>query len=303
MRITFNLLTERIKYSLADGADRLYAAQDKVTTGKRINRPSDDVPGIGRCLTYRSAISAIEQFERNSNIATSQLATTSSTLDSIVSQLQKVREKALEAGKVTSVEEREAIVDELDSISKQLAGTANTQHLGKYIFAGNLSDTEPMIENPGGDPPYTFVGDANQFTVQVGPGVYIPTTVTGDKVFNIGSVAISDAPDVFTTIKQLKDLILAGDVTGISDHLTAITDNLDNVTAIRSQVGARLRQTESNQDSLADSKLRVQDLLSKTEDADYAEAIIDLKNRENIYQAAIAMAGRIIQTSLADYLN
>lgn len=303
MRITFNLLTERIKYSLADGADRLYTAQDKVTTGKRINRPSDDVPGIGRCLTYRSAISSIEQFERNSNIATSQLATTSSTLDSVVSQLQKVREKALEAGKVTSVEEREAIVDELDSISKQLAGTANTQHLGKYIFAGNLSDTEPMIENPGGDPPYTFVGDANQFTVQVGPGVYIPTTVTGDKVFNIGSVAISDAPDVFTTIKQLKDLILAGDVTGISDHLTAITDNLDNVTAIRSQVGARLRQTESNQDSLADSKLRVQDLLSKTEDADYAEAIIDLKNRENIYQAAIAMAGRIIQTSLADYLN
>ena len=104
-------------------------------------------------------------------------------------------------------------------------------------------------------------------------------------------------------IEELKTLVLAGDTGGVSSYITNIKNNLDNVTAIRSQVGARLNQLESNQDSLADSKIRVMVLLSKTEDADYAETILELQTRENVYQAAVAMASRVIQTSLADYLK
>ncbi len=304
MRVTLGMMTNSVMDGLMNSADRLLDAQNRATTGKRITRPSDDVPGVGRALTYRSALASIEQYERNSNIADSQLTITSSTLDSIIAQLQDVWKQAVQAGgPVINDEARSAIAVELDEITKRLADFANTQHLGKYIFAGSKSDAKPFVPTPGGVPPYTYQGDSTAFTIQIGAGVYVPTTVTGDMVFNMSSSAVPDAPDIFTTIQQIKEAVLAGNVTDLSGHIDDIKKNLNNISAIRSQVGARMQQLESMQKTLLDSKTKIQELLSNTEDADLTEAIIDLQTRQNVYQAAIATASRVLQTSLTDFLK
>jgi len=64
-----------------------------------------------------------------------------------------------------------------------------------------------------------------------------------------------------------------------------------------------LNRLEATTEALLDSKLIMADLLSKTEDIDFAEALVELRTRENIYQAAIATSSRILQLSLADYLE
>lgn len=304
MRITFGMLTDRVRDNLTYNSAQLLDAQNQASSGKRIQKPSDDVTGTSKAIALRSTLAGIDQFTRNSAVAKSNLAMTSSSMDSMVKGLQDIRRLTLQAATDTSsTESRNSILTQIDTIEKSLVSQANTQHMGKYIFAGGLSDSPAIVSDPTADPPYTYQGDNSQFNIQVGPGIYIPTTVTADTIFNIGGSAMPDQPDLFSTIETLRNEIKAGNVTATSNKLDEFDKQLNNVISIRSQVGARLSRANSTQDSLLDSKTVVEDLLSSTEDVDYAEAAINLKTRENLYNAALATAGRLMQTSLLDYIK
>lgn len=304
MRVTLGMLTGRAQTNIEAASERLLEAQDRASSGKRIRRPSDDVPGTGRAMSLRSAIASIEQFERNSDMVNSQLSVTSGALDTVVSALRDARNLALKAVNSPLTDDARAAIDtQLGEIMEQMAGAANTQYAGKYIFAGGLSDTKPIVPGAGGSAPYVYQGNSGQFTIQTSPGTYMTANVTGDQVFNMGGVALPGVPDAFSTIQSLKDKVLAGDSTGVSDAISTIDANLNNAIAIRSQVGARLNRLEASKEALSSSKITAQELLSRTEDADLAAAVIDLQTRQNVYQAALSTASKIMQTTLADFFN
>jgi flagellar hook-associated protein 3 FlgL len=52
---------------------------------------------------------------------------------------------------------------------------------------------------------------------------------------------------------------------------------------------------------MLDSRITTEELLSKTEDADLADAVIELQTKQNVYQAAIAAAERIFEMTLTDF--
>jgi flagellar hook-associated protein 3 FlgL len=139
--------------------------------------------------------------------------------------------------------------------------------------------------------------------MEVAPDTYSPVTVTGDEVFNMGSTAVPGVPDVFATIQSLKDAVSAGDISTISSLISDIDANLQNATGVRSELGAWMNRLDATANSLADSKVRMQTMLSDVEDVDTAEAILDLRTQEYVYQAAVSVAGRVLQTTLADYLS
>lgn len=304
MRLTLGMLSETIRMNLMTNSEALLQAQDRASSGKRIRQPSDDVVGTGRALGLRSTLASIEQYSRNADIAKNRLSITSSTLDSIVSAIRTARSLAMTAANASITEEAKmAVVAQLDHISSEIADLANTQCLGKYIFAGSVSDRPPIIPNPEGQPPYIYQGDNYPLFIRVGPGISIPAGVTGDTVLNMGSVGVPNSPDIFETIRLLKEEVLAGDCSKVSARIADIDALLDNAIAVRSKVGASLSRLEAQNEALLNSKVTISELLSKTEDVDLAEAIVDLRTRENVYQAAIATASRIINVTLADFLR
>ena len=304
MRVTLGMLTGSAQANIEAASERLLEAQDRASSGKRIRRPSDDVPGTGRAMSLRSAIASIEQFERNSDVVNSQLSVTSGALDTMVSALGVAQVLALSAVNGSRTADASAsIVTQLDEIMKQIAGAANTQYVGKYIFAGGLSDTKPIVPGADGSAPYVYQGNSGQFTIQTSPGMYMTANVTGDQVFNMGGVALPGVPDAFSTLESIKDKILAGDSTGVSDAISTLDTIRKHVITIRSQVGARLNRLEASKEALSSSKITAQDLLSKTEDIDLVGAVIELQTRQNVYQAAISVASKIMQTTLADYFK
>ena len=301
MRITLGMMTGRIRANLAADTQRLIEAQDRASSGKRIHRPSDDVPGVGRAISLRSVLASVDQFDRNSNIAGNLLSVTNDALNSVVTRLQDVRRLALTAASSSiNNEARVAIAAQLDTIGVELQSVANTQYLGRYVFSGSLSNTEAVVPNGAGSPPYIFQGDNAGFDIQVAPGTSATANVTADMILNMGGVAVPASPDVFSTLQALKNNILAGDVDAVSGQLAEIDAELGNVVAVRSQIGGRIRRLESTNEALLDSKLKIMDLLSKTEDADLVEAMLDLRTRENVYQAALGAAARIMDISLAN---
>jgi flagellar hook-associated protein 3 FlgL len=303
MRITTNMMSNRVRTNLAASAERLMKSQDEVSSGKRIRRPSDDIPGIGRDLSLRSAISSIDQYEQNADLASAYLSVTSTSMDTAVKAVESIISLAQTANDSQTAEARKAIANQIGLVSNQLVEVANTRHLGIHIFAGSQTGTAPIAANPAGTPPYIYQGNTVPMTVQVGSETYIPATITADQVFNMSGAAVPGTPDLFQSISELQDKILTGKVADISESLKTLQPNLSNLIGARSLVGARLQHVESSKNLLLDANIGLKDMLSKVEDVDTAEAILQLRQRENVYQAAVATAGRVIQSSLADYLK
>ncbi len=87
------------------------------------------------------------------------------------------------------------------------------------------------------------------------------------------------------------------------NNLERLDEMLNRVLTYRSTMGGRVNRLDLNKNRLEDNKLRLETVLSKTEDADIAEEIMELKMQETVQRAALASGARIIQPSLVDFLQ
>jgi len=298
------MMSSRLVNDLMTSEQKMVDAQTQISSGKQINKPSDNPLGTAQSMDLQSSISQIDQMSTNAGIVNSQLAMTDSTLSSVSSALTTVQNLAMQAGNSTlSDEGRQGIAAQLDQVMTQLVNTGNTQYNGNYLFAGNKTKTAPIASSGGATPTYSYVGDSGSYSVNIGPGISVTGNITGDKIFNMNGSANPSDPDVFTMISTLKQQVLSGDTTGISNSLTAINDSQTNVTALRAQVGARMDRITSTTTQLTNTKTNLKSLLSNTEDADMTQAMTDLQTQQTTYQAAISAAQKVFAACLVNYMQ
>ena len=109
---------------------RLNETQLQLSTGKRVNRPSDDPSGSTQLLKLSTLKSKTEQFNRNIDSARHQLQLQESVLSSVNNVLQRVRELTVQANNATqSNESRAAIADEIYNRIDELLQYANTKEM------------------------------------------------------------------------------------------------------------------------------------------------------------------------------
>lgn len=77
---------------------------------------------------------------------------------------------------------------------------------------------------------------------------------------------------------------------------------IDNINAVRGQTGARLNRLESAKGRAEDLELSSNELLFELKDADLAKVISDLRRQEAVHQAALQMASRTLNQSLANFI-
>lgn len=156
--------------------------QQQISSGRRIQNPSDDPIGASRAIELREALSRLEQFGRNATIAEYRLNQEESALASVSDRLQRVRELALQANNATqSNESREMIAIEMREHLANLVQLANQKDgNGGYLFSGNLESTQPVSRAAS---TYTYNGDQGQRFIQIGEGRQVPDGDSGSSVF------------------------------------------------------------------------------------------------------------------------
>ena len=107
---------------------------------------------------------------------------------------------------------------------------------------------------------------------------------------------------IFETLIELKGYLEANDVDGIFRSMTKLDSHLDHFSTTISSTGFKEIQLDIKENLIADLNLNYMDRKSSLEDADIIEAIMELKAKEFVYQAALASAARIMGLSLVDYL-
>lgn len=110
-------------------------------------------------------------------------------------------------------------------------------------------------------------------------------------------------PGLFEMMDKLVQAVEAGDSQAINDSLGVIDGKVDDLLYKRATIGAKVNRLELQQNRLESTQTSFTELLSKIEDADMAEVIMQLKMQENVYNASLAAGAKIIQPSLVDFLR
>ncbi|MNI68236.1 flagellar hook-associated protein FlgL [compost metagenome] len=69
------------------------------------------------------------------------------------------------------------------------------------------------------------------------------------------------------------------------------------------EVGARMNRFELMENRIASEQVSLQEQRSNVADVDFSEAIMNLKMKENVLQAALSTGARVMQTSLVDFIR
>lgn len=146
MRVTQNSMFRTMGRYLQTQTANLARAQEQASSGKRINRLSDNAVGAGKLLNLNNAMSRINQQMKNIDTVQTHTALQDTTLAGITEVLNRAKQLMVqEANEVSSTEtSREAVRKETLALTQQLLGHANTQLDGQYIFGGYATGTQPF---------------------------------------------------------------------------------------------------------------------------------------------------------------
>ncbi len=72
---------------------------------------------------------------------------------------------------------------------------------------------------------------------------------------------------------------------------------------MRAQNAGVYKRLEATENHYTYFKVNVEEMLSKTEDADIAEAIIDFQVQKTTYESTLATSSMVLQKSLIDFLR
>jgi flagellar hook-associated protein 3 FlgL len=291
-RITQRLMVEHSLSSLQLGLGRLSTAQEKLSTGRVINRPSDSPTGTNDAMRLRADLAANAQYSRNADDGSSWLDHADSTLQSMSDGVRRARDLIVQGASTgsTGPEGRAALAAELTQIRAGLIDEANTQHLGRPLFGGTT--VGPQAYDANG----TYVGDTNSIDRTVGKGVSVPVNVTGPAAFSSGT------DDLFTVLSDAIDQLQNNPaaVSGTLTRLDAVSGSMRNALTA---VGTRANRIDAAASALAGSKIDNTKSLSDVENVDVAAAIVDLQMQEVAYQAALGATSRVLQPTLLDFLR
>lgn len=176
-------VTPHRQYELGQARSQIHYAkgariQEQVSSGFRINRPSDDPSGQKIVLNQSSLIQRYTT--QISSIETTRSILTDAQTQILDAQQLMVQAKniALQARQTTEPSERDVLVQQLDSILQRLDSIANAQSNGQYLFAGTQTGTAPFTGITDGQVAYHGSQEAARISL---------TGVASFKTFYIGA--------------------------------------------------------------------------------------------------------------------
>ena len=298
MRVVFTTQFTQAADEINRTAADLAAAQQQVSSGRRITRPSDDPTAASSTVTDHATLGTLDAYSKTADTAASRLAVVDTTLSDIVNKLAAAQTAAISArGSIQNQSQRDAAAASLQGITDALVSDFNAQFHGAYLFSGSLATTAPYTIGAGGVVS-SYQGNAATMSVDLGKGHTLQVAFDGGSIAQGG-----DPTDVFAVLATLITAVKAGNDVGIGQGLDALGRATDRTNFAQAQVGAGLNALDDARARLSTERLGVGAQLSKTEDADMASALTKMSQADTAYRAALGAFSRIGSVSLMDYLR
>jgi flagellar hook-associated protein 3 FlgL len=288
MRVANKTVYDSVKYNLGSIYEELNKTNEIATTGKQINNLSDDPVGLTQSLKIKSALSNIEQMGRNISYGNSWLTASESALTNVQNIISDTKALCVQMASATiGADQRASAAVSVQNMLDEIVSLANTNVAGNYIFAGSKTDTIPFDQAGG------YNGDSSAFAIKISENSTMEIGSAGDEMFGT----------VFDTLDDLKTALQSNDVGGIQDAMDKLDTHFNDISGKISDVGSKMNRMEIRDKIFQDLNFSNTERLSKIEDADIAEAVMNVKAAELTYQAALASSSKVMTLTLVDYLQ
>ncbi len=321
LRVTQSMMNSQLIRNLSANMGRLNNLQNQLSTGRLINKPSDNPVGITFSLRYRSELQTNDQYIENVGSAISMLEYTDTIVGQAGDIMQRARELLVQASNGTFEQTSlTSIKTEIIQLYNQMVEVGNSQFNGRQVFNGELTEEKPYptmgmeeAADLSADPPklkaYHIAPDTGAIRYEMSAGMTLGVNMSGNQVFGeavLPTATIEEqkaSDNVFMLLQRAHDMLSEGDQEGISALLSQFDVRMNKMLTARAEVGARMNRVEIIKNRLDDINLNIQTVQAKTEDADMAAVITQMKTEENVYQASLSAGAQLIRPSLVDFLR
>lgn len=302
MRITNRVMNNNLLLNLNRGLTRLDRLNNQLASKKQINVPSDDPVKAGTILRTSTSIREVDQYTRNIDSAESWLDASDVVMKDVLAVIHRAKELGVYgASSHLDGTARQALADEVKELHGNVLQLANSMHGGRYLFAGQYTQTKPFEEVGPGLPDVEFLpgkttqtdGSDMSIEFEIGTGVKMGVNMKGQELFI----------PIFEALQNLHGELNAATPSSSSGVLDDLDNALDNVLQQVSELGGKQNRVGLAKERMLDLKLNLTKILSEDQDLDYAEAIMELKMEEFAYRTALSVGARIIQPTLVDFLR
>jgi flagellar hook-associated protein 3 len=182
-RVTQSQMSATARKYLAKQSSELFTTQQQISTGLRIQRPSDDPAAIRRSLIQKDRVDRLEAHEVSISHVKSRLESAHVHLQDINSLLTTARQLALQSQNVTDNSERTAIAAQLDGLLQQMTSAANASDESGYLFSGTAANTRPFPGTLDSSGQTVYAGTPDSTGLYIAGDVERQGLLPGDMVF------------------------------------------------------------------------------------------------------------------------
>jgi len=285
--------------SLQNQASRALQLQTEISSGSKVNRPSDD-PGLyQRKEELEQRLEGLQGGQRLLAQQTIRLNHYDSSLGSLAENLRKARTITQRASNASS--DATAIAGMRNEMDRLIDGTLsllNSEEGGRYLFAGTRVEAPPF-QAQGGTSPVTaasYQGD-DRF-----PGVPLPSGQTLQLPLDGRSVTQTEGVELFQTLIDLRNQ-LKGDVVDAEPHMSRLEKLENGLLQRRGEVGSAASYLGQLQSHLQAQELHTREEITGLVETDLPESITALLQTQTAQQATFSVISRQSRLSLVDFLR
>jgi flagellar hook-associated protein 3 FlgL len=292
MRITSFTIFNQLTRALSKNLRALSRHSDRLSSGKMISKPSDDVSIMSKSMDYKVTLNEMSQYKKNIDEVDAHLSYADSIMSAVTNVLTRSSEIAVQGSSgILTDSDRRALANEIEIMRDEIASLSNSKYRSRYLFSGFSTDTEAF------DAGYNYQGNSGEIKVPIDYNSSISLNIPGDSIFGDGVTSIMGIMDQFNT-----DL-LSGNMAGIQGAIDTLDSSLDSIADVRAELGVRLRYLDDQRQNLDNRDFNIQTLLSNTEDADIAQEVGEITKTELALEALRAAGAKSFSQSLWDFIR
>jgi flagellin len=264
IRINTNVSSINTQRHLYNASQKFSKSMEKLSSGLRINRASDDAAGLAISEGLKSDIRALDQASRNAADGVSLVQTAEGALDEVSNILLRMKELAEQSlnGTLSDTDrtaldsEYTALTDEIDRIS------SSTEFNGIKLL-----DSSGATKN-----------------IQVGIGTDTWDSIEVDLSDDMDSAGIGVTTGV-------------GDLTDAADAMDEIDAAIETVSSARSAFGAIQNRLDSSIRNIANTSENLSAANSRIRDVDVASETSKMTSNQILQQAGVSVLAQANMTS------
>ena len=270
LTVNTNVASLSAQRSLGGSQNMLNTSLERLSTGLRINSAKDDAAGLAIGERFTSQVRGLNQAARNTNDAISLVQTAEGALKEVSSNLQRIRELAVQSVNATnSASDRDALDGEVQQLIAEIDRVASkTTFNGAELLDGSFATQAFQVGANAGD------------TITI---TQIASTDSGAVFVTAATVSAGGVATVAATSVEVSTAALA------SAAIATIDNALSAVNATRASLGAYQNRFESVVASVQTTSENLSASRSRVVDADFAQETANLTKAQILQQSGIAM--------------